>query len=401
MTPDRLLLSEGINNFIAAIGLGAYLAQICRNRTRSLLESRLSIFLSSLMLIYGLRAVHYSMGAGPLLKSFVLFASAMLPFALVLFIEGLLRRHFHIVIKLFSMTGSLALGVWALTATAGSWYFAALASFQVIVLAIVVYTCLNRDQATLSESENRYINGIGVAAIVAVPLLVSDFRAVFSWDIPRMGALGGLVFAYSLVKLSEKHRKRDISKELVYIMAIDLVGAAIFCLIWKDFASFMIAYSVILTMHFFILLVKQLVLQERSKIQDWVFGLVESIQTKKVQEIADFHGLLLERMGTQSILPITEENLSGFNIAALKTLFDSQDVLELPALRKAAGHCLAAQQMAYLLESHQMNQAHMIGKDPFYLILVNAPAIGKAGDYQNEMQILKSFLSLIQRKSHE
>ena len=401
MTPDRLLLSEGINNLIAAIGLGAYLMQICRNRTRSLLESRLSIFLSSLTLIYILRAFHYSLGAGPLLKSFVLFASAMLPFALVLFIEGLLRRHFHILIKLFSLAGSLALGIWALTLTAGSWYFAVLASFQVIVLAIVVYTCLNRDQSTLSESENRYINGIGVAAMIAVPLLVSDFRAVFAWGIPRMGALGGLVFAYSLIKLSEKRRKRDITKELVYIMGVDLVGAAIFCLIWKDFESFMIAYSVILTLHFFILLIKQLVLQEQSKMQDWVFGLVESIQTKNVQEIADFHGLLLERMGTQSILPITEENLNGFNIVALKTLFNDQDVLELPSLKKEASQSLAAQQMVYLLESHQMNQVHMIGKDPFYLILVNAPAIGKAGDYQNEMQILKSFLALIQRKSHE
>lgn len=399
MTLDRLLLAEGITNFIAAVGLGIYLLQICRNRTRSLLESRFSILLSSLTLIYVLRGFHYSMGAGPLLKSLVLFASAMLPFALVLFIEGLLRRHFHIAVKLLSLFGSVALGAWAILLPAGPIYFASLASFQVVILAIVVYVSWTRDQSTLSESENRYINGVGIAAIISVPLLVSDFRFVFAWDVPRMGALGGLVFAYALSKLSEKGQKREISKELLYIFTVDLVGASIFCLIWQDFKSIGIALLLILTLHFFILLIKQVLLRERSKIQGWVFSLVESIQTRKIEEIADFHKLLSERIGTQSILPVTEEELSGFDIPALKTLFANQDVLDLSLLKRSSDASSAAQQLAYLLESHQMNQAHVIGSEPLYLILVNAPAIGKADDYHNEMQILKSFLSLIQRKS--
>ncbi|MGE5085591.1 MAG: hypothetical protein ACM3MG_04775, partial [Bacillota bacterium] len=236
-------------------------------------------------------------------------------------------------------------------------------------------------------------------AIVSVPLLVSDFRFVFAWDVPRMGALGGLVFVYSLLKLSEKGQKLEISKELLYIIGADLCGALVFCLIWNDFKSFGIAYLLILTLHFFILLVKQVLLRERSKIQGWVFSLVESIQTRKIEEIADFHKLLSERVGSQSILPVTEEELSGFDIPALKTLFANQDVLELSLLKRSGDQSAAVQQLVYLLESHQMNQAHVIGSDPLYLILVNAPAIGKSDDYHNEMQILKSFLSLIQRKS--
>ncbi|MBO9668098.1 MAG: hypothetical protein J7501_14955 [Bdellovibrio sp.] len=401
MTTDRLLLAEALTNFIAAIGLVAYLVQIARNRTRSQLERRLSIFLSSMVAIFVMRGIHYSFGASETVKSVVLFFSALWPFAMVLFIEGLLRRHFHISIKILSFTGALIIGAWALSVKANGAFFASLVGFQVVVLAIVAWVTLKRDPSTLSESENRYINGVGIAAMIAVPLLVSDFRSVFHWEVPRMGALGGLVFAYALLKLSEKRRKRDIGKELAYIFAVDLIGASVFCLIWQDFRSFNVACLLILTLHFFILLLKQLVLQERSQVQDWVLSLVESIQSEKVKDIVDFHGVLTQRLGSQSIYPVTEQDLSGFDIDGLKSLVKGSAVLDLSLLKKANPQSEAGQQMAYLLESHQMNQVHVIGEEPLYMILVNAPAIGNASDYQNEMQILKSFLSLIQRKAHE
>lgn len=402
MTSDRLSLAEAFINILAAVGLVGYLGQIIRNRTRSLLESRVSMLFLNLAVFFAVRGVAYALSVPEEVKTAILFISCYIPLSLVFFIEGLLRRHTHISLKLFSLVTSIGLSLTALTLEQRSQYFfLALASFQFIVIALVMWISFQRDQTQLTEAENRYINGVGMAALIALPLLLTDYRSVFAWEIPRMGAIAGLAFAYSLLNLTEKRRKLDISIELGFIFGIDFVGSVVFCLVWKDFSSLAIAYAIFLALHFFILLVKQLILQNDVKIQDWIFDLVEAIQTRRIRETADFHQLLTDHLGTQSILLLTEEDMMGFNIAALKDQFTGRNGVDLASLKKLPGAPEGAQQMAYLLETHQMNQAHIIGTDPLYLILMHAPAIGATNTYQNEMQILKALLSLIQRRSHE
>jgi hypothetical protein len=398
MITDRVVLAEGFTNIVAGAGLWYYLFTILINGTRSLLERRLTCLLAVVGSLFLLRGVGYTAEITPVLSPYIFLLSIFFPLATVLFSEALLRKHVPLPLKILLCFSTIALAPFAFLEVKTAAFYACLVTYQAVVMIWLAYLTITRDKKSLSEAENRLINGVSIACAVAIPLLMSDYRSVFGWHFMRLGALGGLVFCLSTIKFSEKASKLEVGREFVHILLTDLLGTLLFCLIWSDFDYFGVAYATFMTMHLLILILKELSLLKVSKMQDWIFALTEAIEKGQVRTVTDLHQWLSRQLGSTSLVFLNEDSMAEFDVQVIREFIANKSELSLTELRSQLS-LPAAQQLIYALESHQMNGVHVVGLNPLLLIFTNTPSFKGAAAYEKEMKILKSFIALLQRKS--
>ena len=62
-----------------------------------------------------------------------------------------------------------------------------------MVVASFIYIMLTRKHSDLSPQEEQLIQLLFVAATLSIPLIVTDFRDLFNWNFPRLGALAPML----------------------------------------------------------------------------------------------------------------------------------------------------------------------------------------------------------------
>lgn len=397
MNLERMVIAEGFTNIIAGAGLWYYLVSILINRTSSTLERRFSLMLGVVGGLFLLRGISYTAGLNESLSPYVFVLSVLFPLVSILFVEALLRRHVPLTLKILSAVSTAVLVPLALAETRTHAFYVALLSYQGIALIWLSYLTIKRDKQSLSEAENRVINGVAMACSISIPLLISDYRIIFDWHVMRLGALGGLIFCLSMIKFSEKSTKREVSRELFHIALMDVIGTTLYCLVWNDFESFGIAFPVFMTMHVLILIFKELGQLRETRMQEWIFPVVEAIEKNQVHSVSDLHQLLTLQLGKTSLTFLSEDAMADYDVKLIKEFLIAHKNLTLSHLRKE--NSPAAVQLTYALDSMQMNQVHVINIDPLLMIFTNTPAYKGAAAYEKEIQILKSFIALLQRKS--
>jgi hypothetical protein len=130
--------------------------------------------------------------------------------------------------------------------------------------------------------------------------------------------------------------------------------------------------------------------------QEWIFPVVEAIEQNQVRTVSDLHQLLSLRLGNASVLFLSEDAMTEYDVPAIREYLKDKPQLTLSQLRQQHSEP-AAQQLAYALDSHQMNQVHLVHVSPLLMIFTNTPAYKGAAAYEKEMKILKSFISLLER----
>ncbi len=102
----------------------------------------------------------------------VLLAAALIPLAVLLLTEGLLRRHAPVAFKVVIATGTVVFGIGA------PWYgdsidparLYGLLAFQTLGFGLSGYLVLTRDRAGLGPQENRMVGRLGLSLILLVPM---------------------------------------------------------------------------------------------------------------------------------------------------------------------------------------------------------------------------------------
>lgn len=92
-------------NIVGLSGVVAYLFHLHRSRLRSPLEHRLLFLFWTLAVLFSARTIFWAMGEAAHLQTIVFIPATILPLAVLLTIEGLLRRHAPLFLKVFSMGG--------------------------------------------------------------------------------------------------------------------------------------------------------------------------------------------------------------------------------------------------------------------------------------------------------
>lgn len=373
--------------WIGGITLLRYHLAIHRRREHGVLERRASFLIGALALLLVLRGFSWLRPEARWLGVLMLVPATVLPLAMTLFAEGLLRRHVPRWVKWLAVATSggallanLAAGATLLGDAAVSGVLLAALAVQMTVLGAVL---ARRDASSLSRAENGLVRACLLVTLVGVPLAATDFRFVLGWPDARMGTIGALLFCYTLLRRPEERTPlarwgRDVARLLAraglacLLLLVALRGAP------REMLGplFVLATTLVIA----------LAIADRLGEGPGRNGnaLLRWLARPPARSRAAFQRELRHLPLTADALVVGEDDLAPYHHEALRTVLGRKDpVHTLAALRverDAAGesHALAARgadELTDLLERSGMTHVALVRDEPLCLLLANVPEL--------------------------
>ena len=247
MSPS--VTADSIVNLCGAIGLGVAMVALYRRDSRSPLTRRLLAMLGVVAVLFLTRGVAW-WSDSVWLDRLSLIPAALVPLGALLVTEGMLRRHAPPIIKLLAVIGAIVFGFGGaagLEQLSVTTYAILLSLFQVAGFASCAWLMATRDRGALLASENRGIGRLAVGALVLIPFVVTDFRALLP-DFPvRLGALGALlvVTAVLIAGGGTETRRQASLMTLLRLSSSALLGIAAACVAPDVDAAQIVRFSAI------------------------------------------------------------------------------------------------------------------------------------------------------------
>lgn len=376
------LASDVAVTWLGAAGCGLYLHFLWTRRDAAAAGPGLFLF-GVLTALLAVRGFAWLFG-GPLLGRLVFAAATLLPIAMTLFAEHLLRRHHPLWLKL------LALGVSAVFFVIN--LFADLSSDAPLLLAFLCchaavmasngWFLLWLRDADLSRNEARLARAVVLVVALAVPLAATDFREELSHVPVRLGALGALAFVYVFLNLSDSQRVvRGLLAHFAAALLFAIVLASVMALashgpgqglLDAALRGMPVAIAWVLLTAIFVRIRAVSLAGDGNAFLRWLLharldtpeGFLHSL--RRLPQTAD-HVLL------------GDAELTGY---ALGELFDMAGKRREPVSvgearswtkRRDGDRIEAAEQLVDLLERHEMTHALLIARQPAQVVLLNLP----------------------------
>lgn len=375
------LASDVAVTWLAALGTGAYFRFLWR-RDESTASMRVTLFLIGVLTaLLVLRGFFWLWGGGALGR-LVFMAATLLPLAITLYVEHLLRRHHPRGFKLLAIGVTVVFSVLNLIAdlSSGGWLLLAfLAGFLVIVIGNAWFL-LRASKDDLSRNEWRIVRAVMLAAVVAAPLIATDFREEIEGVPVRLGALGALLFVYALLNISDT---RSVALPLMLRLSFTLISAGVLAtafalsiyglgagLIEASWSGLPVAVAWMLLTAIVVRIASMSAEAPGNVFLRW-------LMRARLDSSEEFLRSLRILPQTEGHLVLGATQLAGYSLDLLFAGADDQnEPISLAYARRLAlsdAKVDAAEQLVDLLEKHQMTHALLISREPPLVVLLNLP----------------------------
>jgi hypothetical protein len=387
---DVALIVDVLVTWVGAAALARYLWMLGTRPVRSLLESRARLLVGVLAALLFVRGFAWLLPNHRWLDWLVFVPVSLLPIAMTLFAEALLRRHAPLWLKTLA-TGLSAAAFVANCARFGIQQRDRPSAIDAVILGAVLVTLLalawlflRRDRASLSASENSLVRVCAVLAAVGLPLSVTDFRTAFGAPPVRLGTLGALLLCYSLLRAPDEGTQlrgwlRDLGRLVVkaviacafVVLALGTANAA--------FVLPLSALAVALLLGFSILdrLRDATASTTRNDLLRWLGRATPESDSEFVAELA--------------ALPLTADatvvegaELAAYDKDGLVKAFSKRVVYSLAELRRVrdtdANDARGADELTDLLERRGATHVALISRSPARLLVATLPELGYADE---------------------
>ncbi len=394
--------TDPILSFGGAAGSIAYIAHIHRDRSRSYLE------LMMLVLLYCLAALFISRGLYWLTEderlqvpSFL--PATLLPLAVALFVEALMRRHIRPAFKVFVAVGTLAcfvLNLVPLVSREDLWTISRVVTLG--TFAGLAFMVAFRDRGAHSPMENRLISGFTTALAITFVLALTDLGIAPSWLHFRLGGIGGLIFVYICVRFTDPDESWVfVVRELFWVGAGALVVTSAFAVLAPDGATdlyvaiFFVSFSFVLL---FTVLERLRGLRRDSQNTSFFRWLLET-RTGSINDFIDsLHRLPLAREHRV----VRGPDLDLYEPEEMGDVLEGTDaVCTLSSLRaglvKRQHDREGAEQLIGLLEQNGMTHVALLSQKPYAFLLLNLPQFTSTHNPMLELALLQKYARLLSR----
>lgn len=393
---DRGLLIEGVINFIGFLAILIYIFSIIRNRTSSGVERRLVFLLTCIGSIFLLRGLSHPFDIQSEIAEYIFFFATLFSLALILTTEGLLRRHLPFFIKVVAAFYTVTfIGLIPVKFYSNNTLLAFFLAGQAFFVACMFYFLYTRDQTSLSEEENQLIQILKIPTFIAIPLLITDHRALFP-EIPlRMGAVGGLLFVYAFLKSSHKLDRDQFPRDILNIFIESVILTFIASAIKPNHTSLstLVQYfALFISLRLFFSIIRQIRSNKISSVKrSFLTALSEMNLRGSTQPIEE----LRQKFSAYDMLLVNEENLNGYNVEIINKWLLSRSqcpslsrLYKLRRSTKVESDLQAIEQIIDILENNGMNQLYIVSSEPLVLFLIYSPTVG--GQFESETEALVS-----------
>jgi hypothetical protein len=379
--------------WVGAVTLLRYRVALGRRRERSALERRTGFLVSAMAMLLLLRGFAWLNSDVRWLGAAMLLPATLLPLAMTLFVEGLLRRHVSRWVKWLAVGVTTAATVGAITlrilSAADPRPNFVLLGALLLMMVVLGLVLARRDRGSLSRSENGLVRACLLVTLLSLPLVATDFHLDLGWPTPRLGTIGALLFCYTLLRRPQEHARlgrwaRDIGRlflraGIVCLLLLVALRTAPRELLAPAFA---LATTLVLAAAINDRLTYTNVSRSEVALLRW---LARAPATSLPGFVRELHHLPL----TADALVIEEPDLAMYGRDALcAALATGRPVHSLARLREeravhSEGRALAARgadQLTDLLERAEMTHVALLSKNPLRLLLANIPELPGAAD---------------------
>jgi len=375
------LASDVAVTWLGALGTAAYF-RFLWNRKESTASMRVTLFLVGVLTaLLALRGFFW-LWEGSAIGRFVFMAATLLPLAITLYTEHLLRRHHPRWFKMLAVSVTAIFSILNLIAdlSSGGWL---LLAFLVGFLAVIIgnaWFLLLVSQDDLSRNELRIVRAVVLSSFFAAPLVVTDFREEIGFFPVRLGALGALLFVYVLLNLSDT---RGVARQLILRLALTLLAAMVlagaFALSIHGLDAEMIEASWRgLPVGVAWMLLTAIVVRIASmSAQSPGNVFLRWLLLARLDSAEGFLRSLRKLSQTDEHLVLGTLELAGYSLDLMFQTADEQrgliSLTDARAWALTSTKADAAEQLVDLLEKHQMTHVLLISREPPLVVLLNLP----------------------------
>lgn len=375
------LASDVAVTWLGALGTAAYF-RFLWDRNESTASMRVTLFLIGVLTaLLALRGFFW-LWAGGTLGRFVFMAATLLPLAVTLYVEHLLRRHHPRWFKLLAVSVTIifsALNLIADLSSGGGSLLAFLAGFLVIIVGNAWFL-LQASMEDLSRNELRIARAVVLASLFAAPLLVTDFRQEIGIFPVRLGALGALLFVYVLLSVSDT---RSVARQLMLRLALTLLAATVLAGAFAlsihglDAEMFEASWRGLPVAVAWMLLTAIVVRIASMSAQSPGNVFLRWLLLARLDSAEGFLRSLRKLSKTDEHLVLGTAELAGYSLDLLFQIADEQrgaiSMTDARAWAFSGAKADAAEQLVDLLERHQMTHVLLISREPPLVVLLNLP----------------------------
>ena len=375
------LASDVAVTWLGALGTGAYF-RFLWSRNESTASMRVTLFLVGVLTaLLALRGFFWLWGGGALGR-LVFVPATLMPLAITLYVEQLLRRHHPRWLKVLAVTVTVVFSILNLIADLSSDTRLLLVFLVglVLVIALNAWFLLSASKDDLSLNEMRIVRAVLLASLVAAPLVVTDFREEIDRVPLRLGALGALLFVYVLLHVSDT---RNVARRLLLRLALTLLAAGLlagtFALSIHGLDAEMVeaSWRGLPVAVAWMLLTAIVVRIESMSAESPGNVFLRWLLIARLDSSEGFLRSLRKLPQTEEHLVLTAAELAGYSLDLLFAIADEQrEPLSLADVRRLAlsgARVDAAEQLVDLLQKHQMTHALLVSREPPLVVLLNLP----------------------------
>lgn len=316
-----------------------------------------------------------------------LIAAALVPLAVLILAEGLLRRHAPRALKAIVAIGTLIATALAFAPETGRWW---LLSFHILGLLAAGLLVATRDRASLSPAENRTAMRLGLSLILIVPLAATDF-VVDRMGLPvQVAALAVLVLCWLAVGLGQAGAARG----LVIATLAALAGAGLIAaMVGLDGQEAFLVGSVALACA----LAALVLIQARVRAEDREANALLRLLAEGPAEPEAFVAALRAVPALGGGVVLGPADLADLDAGILARVFHDR-----PVLRRAdlTGSGETAEHAAHLFDRTGASHLMMINREPLTILALALPALGATARGEWELRAAQRLALALRESDH-
>lgn len=411
MNNQNLHIFDACLSLLGALGIWPALRRLYRQDSLNPLEIRMWGILASMLALFLVRfpLTGFDMRA---FGGATYIAAVWLAFFVFLYFEGLLRRHMPFWLKLYMITGSGVFIVDALTnnLSGNRPHLLVFGAFMLSAQIFVALIVLLRNRKDYSRSENTLLDISIVGLLLLGPLFLSDVATYRLPHIPKLGALGGLLFTYfslfnqALVK-DRSFIFRKLGKTLLF--AAVLLGPA--SLLFEDFTwdvgtrlyVFLVAILLIFRIHSAVKFLNG---------DDNFFRYVHQFVGSEKFDMASLKNKISEVFAKTDIKILSATDLAGYDLSRIMSLFELhqthlfnlEDIRQIlfDEAKKAnlpREEVQIYEQIQHLLDETNMNYVCLLSAKSGDLLLLHIPYVAYSKIVETKMALIRDYAKMIER----
>lgn len=392
------LIADSFVSVAGALGLLVLISALRRRHPGDGLVMRLSFGLGVLAVMLVSRVLVW-WGAPSPFNALTLTTAGLVPLAVLLFCEGLLRRHAPMALKALAVAGAVVFAVlaWVPTQWAYPWRTIALLAFQLLGFLAMAWLLLGRDRTSLSALENRSVDRIALSLLLIVPLLATDFRFP-GFPIPvRLAGIAILAFCWLALGLGRGQRAhRDSIRAFLAFIGCGLAaGGAVAWLAGFDPTQTVQALAVCSAATLLAAIANdgfELRAEERRR------GMLRLLAEGDLSGTDAFLGGLQRHAQVDGLLILRAAELRDFDHALLEGVFAQRPLLRAGQLDAAGLDESAREQVDSLMQRYGASHLMHIAREPLTLAALNMPVLAAAPGAEVELAAVQRMAQLVSER---